>query len=87
MKKYKIISGPTTHYVQARGLLEARAEFRKTNDGSVDYIIRVVENKAKALVQEAAAQCVIKVGVQRSMQLGYSDLPLFFEDKQTKLFE
>lgn len=51
------------------------------------------KNKLSKAEQDALLDAVkenprIKVyGTQKSLQLGYNDLPLFYEDKQTKLFD
>lgn len=45
-------------------------------------------SEKQAVVLEAIKENPnIRFGIQKSMRLGYSDLPLFYEDKQTKLFE
>lgn len=64
----------------------ARAEFRKKFPDL--KIISVAEslNEVQKAVAVAVAEGNIKFGVQKSLQLGFSDLPLFQEKNQLDLF-
>lgn len=51
-------------------------------------VIKLSKQEQKALLEAVKENPRIKVyGTQKSLQLGYNDLPLFSEDKQTKLFD
>lgn len=51
-------------------------------------VIKLSPAEQKALLAAVKENPNVKVyGTQKSLQLGYNDLPLFYEDKQTKLFE
>ena len=64
----------------------ARAQFKVEHPDAKILTIGLGVTPEQKAVQEAAAEGLIKVGVQKSMQMGYKDLPLFREDNQLKLF-
>lgn len=49
---------------------------------------RTMTLEQKALVAMVKENPNIKIGgTQKALQLGWNDLPLFYEDNQTKLFD
>ncbi|MFN3378912.1 MAG: hypothetical protein ACK41O_05615 [Runella zeae] len=72
--------------VQAPNRSSARIKFKERFEGC--KILKITEEKSQVeqVLSEAVVEGTIKVGVQKSLQLGYSDLPLFKEDNQLKLF-
>jgi hypothetical protein len=90
MRKYLVIyvdgGQEYTHYVHANNSSSARLLFKSKFPAVKIISVGVfVPNEVK-LLQEAATAGSIRVGVQKSMQLGYSDLPLFQKDEQLGLF-
>ncbi|WP_428657636.1 hypothetical protein [Runella sp.] len=90
MKNFAIIYGigdmVQTYYVRAINRGVARAKLKADYPESKVMTIRENLTEEKKAIKEAVAQGVVKVGVQRSMQLGFSDLPLFAKDDQLDLF-
>ena len=83
---YQIGDIVATYRVRAINRGVARAKLKGEYAASKVLSIKEDLTPEKKAIQEAAAQGIVKVGVQKSMQLGYSDLPLFGEDNQLKLF-
>ncbi|MFN8347437.1 MAG: hypothetical protein U0X91_20710 [Spirosomataceae bacterium] len=83
---YQIGDIVATYRVRAINRGVARAKLKEEYADSKVLSIKEDLTPEKKAIQEAAAQGIVKVGVQKSMQLGYSDLPLFGEDNQLKLF-
>ncbi|MCP1384447.1 hypothetical protein [Runella salmonicolor] len=90
MKNFAIIYGigdiVATYYVRAMNRGVARAKLKAEHPTSRVLTIRENLTEEKKALKEAAAQGVVAVGVQKSLNLGFSDLPLFSEDNQLKLF-
>ncbi|WP_273210494.1 hypothetical protein [Runella zeae] len=83
---YQVMDMVATYRVRANNRGVARAKLKNKYPEAKVLTIREELAPEKKMIQEAAAQGTINVGVQRSIQLGYSDLPLFQEDNQLKLF-
>ncbi|AEI46786.1 hypothetical protein [Runella slithyformis] len=90
MKTFVITYGTETSIntfrVRAKNRAVARAKFKEQDKTSKILSISEDLTPEKKAIQEAAAQGMVKVGVQKSMQLGFSDLPLFQEKNQLDLF-
>lgn len=72
--------------VEAPNRASARLKTKDRFEGCSVIKVEKVHSPQEKALQEAVAQGNIQLGVQKSLQLGYSDLPLFQEDKQLKLF-
>lgn len=91
MRKYLIIyldgSQECGHCVNANNSSSARVSFKSKFPDVKIISVGVFVPKEIMLLQEAAAAGSIRVGVQKSMQLGFSDLPLFrAQSEQPELF-
>lgn len=64
----------------------ARAQFKQLHPEAKILTISMGLTTEQKMIQEAAVENTLKFGVQKSLQLGYKDLPLFQEEKQLKLF-
>lgn len=64
----------------------ARAAFRKKF--GIAKVRQMMEQVTveQQVMQELVKEGKLQFGVQKSLQLGYSDLPLFQEENQLKLF-
>lgn len=69
---------------QNRGI--ARAEFKKQFPDIKISSMSLAQTPEIIALKEAIATGPIRVGVQKSLNLGFGDLPLFQEDNQLKLF-
>lgn len=90
MKNFRIsyvdggVSGEITMKAINRG--SARAAFRqKFGSAKVEKMEEIITT-AQKVIQKAVTEHVLTFGVQKSLQLGYNDLPLFQENNQTELF-
>ena len=66
--------------------LSARSAFKKVYPDVKVFSIKMETSETQKLVTKAAAAGPIRVGVQRSMCMGFGDLPLFQKNEQTDLF-
>lgn len=64
----------------------ARAQFKQLHPDAKILTISMGLTTEQKVIQEAVVDNTLKFGVQKSLQLGYKDLPLFREDNQLKLF-
>lgn len=83
MKKFRING---EYVIKARNPLAARADFVKLFPATKVESIKEEQDENVKLITKAAAAGQMRFGVQRSLQLGFSDLPLFQKDTQTELF-
>ena len=72
--------------IKAKNRGVARAEFKKQFPDLKISSMSLAQTPEKVALQEAAVESTLKFGVQKSLQMGYKDLPLFREDNQLKLF-
>lgn len=64
----------------------ARAHFKQEHPEAKILTISMGITPEQKMIQEAVISGPIRVGVQKSLNLGFGDLPLFQEDNQLKLF-
>ena len=91
MKKFEIKyvdNGQDSSYcLEAKNRSCARLAFRAFCPESTILSISEVVPMVQKVLQEAVAQGNVRLGVQKSLQLGFGDLPLFAaKNEQTSLF-
>lgn len=75
-----------SHFIKAINRGSARAAFRVKFGSAKVLSMSEVLTPTQKVIQEALVDNTLKFGVQKSLQMGYKDLPLFREDNQLELF-
>ena len=91
MKKYQIVyvqdCTEKTLIVQAMNRGAARFSFScQVPSGKCVSVSEALTEQEKALSEAVVIEAISVSGVQKSMQLGFSDLPLFKNENQLPIF-